>query len=482
MSDKKQMMDVEKYQSVAAALSDENQRRWSDDLLNRKANDSKYNYDPTRTHLNFEVVKGGRIQPVEKSVRIDQKVEAAIKERVTGRVNAVSIRAVSIIFGGNRERMRELAFGNQVIDEDKHNDHITRHPDIERWAQDIYRFACKEWGEENIVSFVVHLDEVNPHVHCMMVPITPDGRLSAKEMIGGKDKAAASKRMNEIHTRLAEVNRKWGLERGDSIRETGNKHRSLENYRRDLSREIVSLEQTVSSKQGELDDIMAQIHRAEIKVKSFTTMIENLEQKKEFIEDEIERLKELMESHEGENKEIAQKIVQKCHELEKCNSDLLSRRQMLRNVNAQLTELNESVRVMNLQKRHLERVLNDIPRDVRLQSMLYLSTGGFHEVIHEFAQIFPKLSTSDKMLFEETLIHDLAERANTIMNCAMGLFAHTVEAATAYAESQGGGGVAPDSGWGKKDDEEEWEYARRCMRMTARMMRTPAKKKVGMHR
>lgn len=482
MSDKKQMMDVEKYQSVAAALSDENQRRWSDDLLNRKANDPKYNYDPTRTHLNFEVVKGGRIQSIDKSVRIDQKVEAAIKARVTGRVNAVSIRAVSIIFGGNRERMRELAFGNQVIDEDKHNEHVTRHPDIERWAQDIYRFACEEWGEENIVSFVVHLDELNPHVHCMMVPITQDGRLSAKDMIGGKDKAAASKHLNEIHTRLAEVNRKWGLERGDNIRETGNKHRSLENYRRDLSKEIKALEQTVSTKQGELDDIMAQIRQAEIKVKSFTTMIANLQQKKESIEDEIDRLKELLESHEGENKEIAEKIVQKCHELDKCNEDLLSRRQMLRNANAQLAELNESVKVMNLQKRHLERVLSDVPKDVRQQCVLYLAAGAFQEVLQEFAQIFPKLCTTDKMRFDETLIRDLAERTNTIMNCAIGLFAHTAAAATEYAESHGGGGVTPSSGWGKKDDEDEWMYARRCMRMAARMMRTPVKKKAGMHR
>ena len=72
------------------------------------------------------------------------------------------------------------------------------------------------------------------------------------------------------------------------------------------------------------------------------------------------------------------------------------------------------------------------------------------------------------MWFDETLIRNLAEQTNTIMNCAIGIFAHTVEAATAYAGSHGGGGVAPDSGWGKKDDEDEWEYARRCLRMAAR--------------
>lgn len=32
-------------------------------------------------------------------------------------------------------------------------------PEIEKWAQDIYRFVADKYGEENIVSFIVHCDE-----------------------------------------------------------------------------------------------------------------------------------------------------------------------------------------------------------------------------------------------------------------------------------------------------------------------------------
>ena len=61
---------------------------------------------------------------------------------------------VNFIFGGSTERMRELAFGNQEVDFESKggNEHIRRMPEIEKWAQDIYRFVSDKYGEENIVS------------------------------------------------------------------------------------------------------------------------------------------------------------------------------------------------------------------------------------------------------------------------------------------------------------------------------------------
>ena len=122
MSDnKKQMMDIQKVKSFDVAVSDEHQRNWSDDLFSRKENDPKYNYDRSRTRLNFQVSKGGKVGEVDKSRSITENIERTIKERVTGRVNATSNRAVCIIFGGNREQMRKLAFGDQTINDDGAN-------------------------------------------------------------------------------------------------------------------------------------------------------------------------------------------------------------------------------------------------------------------------------------------------------------------------------------------------------------------------
>ena len=54
---------------------------------------------------------------------------------------------------------------------------------------------------------------------------------------------------------------------------------------------------------------------------------------------------------------------------------------------------------------------------------------------------------------------------------AMLLFAGYVDAATSMAESHGGGGSTPSSGWGRDKDEDERKWARRCARMAMEMNR-----------
>lgn len=53
--------------------------------------------------------------------------------------------------------------------------------------------------------------------------------------------------------------------------------------------------------------------------------------------------------------------------------------------------------------------------------------------------------------------------------CAMLLFAGYIDAATSISESFGGGGSTPSSGWGKKDDEDDWKFAHRCAQMAHSM-------------
>ena len=59
-----------------------------------------------------------------------------------------------------------------------------------------------------------------------------------------------------------------------------------------------------------------------------------------------------------------------------------------------------------------------------------------------------------------------------VAHVAMLLFAGYIDAATSMSESCGGGGSAPDSGWGKKDDEDDWKFARRCLNMAHSMCKT----------
>lgn len=57
--------------------------------------------------------------------------------------------------------------------------------DISTFFSRAYEFYAKTFGEDNIISAVIHLDEKTPHMHVCFVPITPNGKLSSKTVIGG---------------------------------------------------------------------------------------------------------------------------------------------------------------------------------------------------------------------------------------------------------------------------------------------------------
>ena len=266
MSSPKQMMDFKPVKSVDANVSNEHQRNWSKEFFEQKAKNPDHNYDRSRTALNFQVGPGGRITEIDESRRIGDKVDEIIKKhlRPDARVTAISNHAVMVVFGGNRERMREMAFGSQVLnDYEETNAHLIRQPEIEQWAKDIYGFVCREFGEENVASFIVHLDETGPHAHCVFVPLTADGRLCSKEVLGGKNKVEAWQHMRDLHTRLAEVNRKYGLDRGDDIHETGARHRSTAEYNRDLHRENARLETLIDDNREQLRQLEDEIRKSE---------------------------------------------------------------------------------------------------------------------------------------------------------------------------------------------------------------------------
>ena len=81
-------------------------------------------------------------------------------------------------------------------------------------------FMEQKIGRGNIFSAVVHMDEKTPHLHLCFTPITEDGRLSAKEILGNR--AQLSKWQDEFH---AHMNKRFPiLKRGESALVTKRKH------------------------------------------------------------------------------------------------------------------------------------------------------------------------------------------------------------------------------------------------------------------
>lgn len=483
MTSPKQMMDFKLVKSVDANVSNEHQRNWDEKLFDRKAKDPDHNYDRSRTALNFQVGPGGMITAVDKSRRIGNRVEEIIKKhlRPDARVTAISNRAVMAVFGGNRERMREMAFGSQELNEyEETNGHLIRQPEIERWAKDVYGFVCREFGEENIASFIVHLDEVNPHAHCVFVPITADGRLCSKEVIGGKNKIEAQQHMRDLHTRLAEVNRKYGLDRGDDIQVTGAHHRSTAEYNRDLHRENAKLETLISDKSGQLSRLEDQIKKAETRVKGLTTMIANLERQEAELNDEIVRLETDIENGAGDVSELRRRIAELENQLESTGQKLADKRDKLRLADRQLAELQDELDALIEKCDNAQKNFHEFTEKNQEQVRMRLTDAVFARMVVDVRSMIESMPLELKADLDGEFLTTIAEQPNEILKCAMYLFLGYLDGATQFAQSCGGGGGDTSLPWGRKDDEDDRRFAYRCM-MQAHKMLKPAQSKRSMN-
>lgn len=161
--------------------------------------------DPSRRHLNqnYEVHQG------REKIPLHQAIEERIKEGYTGQkaIRKDAVKYNTHILTGSHEDMKRIFSNPQTA---------------QKWIDENRKFIEKEFGKENIVRFTLHMDEKTPHIHAVTVPLTQDGRLSAKEIIGNK------KEMQARQDRYASQMMQFGLQRG--IRNTGIKHENATEY------------------------------------------------------------------------------------------------------------------------------------------------------------------------------------------------------------------------------------------------------------
>lgn len=122
---------------------------------------------------------------------------------------------------------------------------------IKSYFVDCYNFLSNKYGKENIVSAIVHLDETSPHMHFNFVPITPDNRLSARDMFTPQ---TLTELQTEMHT---QVFSKYGLSRGET-KEDKRKHYSTQVYK------VLTLERKIDEKKHELSVLENQLSNNEL--------------------------------------------------------------------------------------------------------------------------------------------------------------------------------------------------------------------------
>jgi hypothetical protein len=150
--------------------------------------------DPARKHLNYNL-----LTPPPK-----YRPEAERQIREAGcRTRKDSVRLVETMITASPE-----FFQNKSPQE------------IREYFERALEFMKSKQNPDTIISAVVHMDEKTPHMHLCFVPLTEDGRLSAKDIVGNKKKL--TKWQDEYWSYM--VKKYPDLERGESASETGRAH------------------------------------------------------------------------------------------------------------------------------------------------------------------------------------------------------------------------------------------------------------------
>ena len=186
--------------SFSAQVGNEAERRGWDENVYRLKNadkDKNNHYNFSRKNLNFEIVRGGKFVPLGSNpIPLHDRIQMRLDElgfkpymdaRHPDQVSKNSPNCtVGMIFSGDHDVLYNLAFGNQKIDTanpDANHSHIVLQQGIYQWAKDTYDFACRKWGEENIISFAVHCDETSIHAHVQTIPVE---KVKKRGRIGSK--------------------------------------------------------------------------------------------------------------------------------------------------------------------------------------------------------------------------------------------------------------------------------------------------------
>ena len=151
--------------------------------------------DTSRSKDNFHI-----IQPTDKYRAMS---ETLIKQYDCPRVRSDSVRIVETLITASPEFFKGK-----------------KKSEIRGFFEHAVDFLKQELGEDRLVSAVVHMDEKTPHMHVSFVPITEDGHLSAKLILGNRKTLTAWQDRYWKHM----VGKYPELERGESASKTGREH------------------------------------------------------------------------------------------------------------------------------------------------------------------------------------------------------------------------------------------------------------------
>ena len=168
-------ISVHKSKSTSA-----NQQRHTERFDNKHKHTNE-SIDPTKSEQNIN------LRP-DLQGSYNQRFNKIMDEHYTGRRKKDG---TPWLASGKNASIKLLQISVNIGEVDDDGKPITKMSDdelVKLYKDDIYPMLEEEYGRENIVGAAIHVDESKPHLHLDVVPLTEDGRLSAKEIVGGKGK------------------------------------------------------------------------------------------------------------------------------------------------------------------------------------------------------------------------------------------------------------------------------------------------------
>ena len=202
------------------------------------------NADRMRTHLNRELVQFPE-GVKNRTQAIAHRIETAGIRR---KVGTNQVRAIRVLLTGSNKDMKQMEADGR----------------LDGWCNDNLKWLRETYGERNLVSAVLHMDEKTPHIHATIVPIVTGERRKAKqdEQNGKKkyrkkspqdvrlcaDDVMARHKLKHYQDTYAQAMNKYGLQRG--VDGSLAKHIPTSQYYKELVERQDSLQENIETLLG----------------------------------------------------------------------------------------------------------------------------------------------------------------------------------------------------------------------------------------
>lgn len=149
--------------------------------------------------------------------------------------------------------------------------------------EDSVKWFSDRYGADRVLNATVHMDEATPHLHIGVMPITQDGRLSAKAIFTKTE-------MKAIQTEFArDVGEKYGLERG--VEGSERTHLSEARFKEQKALEMANEHGAIAQELHVLaEDCKQELSEATRSLETVKQELSTMQDRKDTLQGEIERL------------------------------------------------------------------------------------------------------------------------------------------------------------------------------------------------